>query len=93
MEIKPKKNKKNNFSKPISTELSSNIDEYIDETINKYDKPHITNHNPMDKIKNMINKKEQENYINNINNVLDEQKKVIMVFLHHLNQIILNKNL
>ena len=75
MEIKPKKNKKNNFSKPISTELSSNIDEYIDETINKYDKPHITNHNPMDKIKNMINKKEQENYINNINNVLDEQKK------------------
>ena len=28
----------------------------------------------MDKVKEMVNKKEQENYINNLNNVLDEQK-------------------
>ena len=76
MEVKKKKKEKsiNNFSKPISTELSTNIDEYIDETINKYDKPLVTDHNPMDKVKEMVNKKEQENYINNLNNVLDEQK-------------------
>lgn len=77
MEVKKKKKKEksiNNFSKPISTELSTNIDEYIDETINKYDKPLVTDYNPMDKVKEMVNKKEQENYINNLNNVLDEQK-------------------
>ena len=74
MEVKKKEKSINNFSKPISTELSTNIDEYIDETINKYDKPLVTDHNPMDKVKEMVNKKEQENYINNLNNVLDEQK-------------------
>lgn len=78
MEVKEKKKKKkkvNNFSKPISTELSTNIDEYIDETINKYDKPLVTDHNPMDEVKEMINEEEQKKYINNVNNVLDEQKK------------------
>lgn len=75
MKIKLKKKNKNNFSKPISTELSSNIDEYIEETINKYDKPYVTNNNTMDEVKKLVNKKEQENYINNINNVLDKQKE------------------
>ena len=70
---KPKQKNTVNFNN-ISTDLSTDIDNYIDETIQKYDEPFVKTSNPNNDIKTMINDEEQKKYVNGLSTILQEQK-------------------
>lgn len=63
-----------NLNDKITTELSTDIENYIDETINKYDVPYVKDNDITNNIKNMINIEEQKKYINGLSSILQEQK-------------------
>jgi hypothetical protein len=74
--VKSKNSKQKNIVNfnNISTDLSTDIDNYIDETIQKYDEPFVKTSNPNNDIKTMINDEEQKKYINGLSTILKEQK-------------------